>query len=117
VGGVQNCEPTCLRADAQGTTAVVDPAPYMQSSATMEKAKAELKRFGFKIEAQRATLSISAPPELFEQTCGVQLMREQRRMHEPGTSKAVILVMYGSSEPVLHIPELNDIIEGIVLVN
>lgn len=56
----------------EGKATPVDPRPYLPSSETIDKAVAKLQQLGFKIEAKGVTLSISGPPELFEQTCGVR---------------------------------------------
>jgi len=99
----------------EGKTAPIDPRPYLPSSETIKKAISELQRIGFKIEAQGVTLSISGPPDLFEQTCGVKISPEERMVHEPGKTKPTRQLLYKSSQPVMHIHDLDDIIEGIVL--
>jgi hypothetical protein len=74
-----------------------------------------LQRLGFKIEAQGVTLSISGPPELFEQTCGVKISLEERMARYPGKGEPRKQLLYKSSQSVMHIRTLDDIVEGIVL--
>ena len=85
----------------EGRAAPVDPKPYWPAPETVERAIGELRRRGFTIEGQGATLSISGPQELFEQACGVKITRAA----DTG---------WRSSEPVMHIPGLEDLIDGIV---
>lgn len=98
-----------------GKAVPIDPTPYLPSSETIKRAINELQRLGFKIEAQGVTLSISGPPELFEQTCGVKIWAEERIVHEPGKTKTIKQPFYRSSQPEMHIKEMSDIIEGIVI--
>jgi len=90
-----------------------DPAPYLPSPETVKKAIAELTRLGFTIEAQGATLSISAPPELFEQACGVTISFEETAEYNPERGQAIKRQVYRSSQLVMQIQGLADIIEGI----
>lgn len=92
-----------------------DPAPYVPSPETIKKAIAELTRLGFTIEAQGATLSISAPPELFEQVCGVTISYEETAEYDPERGQAIKRQVYRSSQPVMQIQGLGDIIEGLTL--
>lgn len=98
-----------------GQKALTDPSPYMPEQETVKKAIVELEQLGFTIEGQGVTLSISGPIELFEKVCHTQIAVEKvsdELAHEVGSQ---IQYLYRSSEPVMHIPELNDLIEGIVL--
>ena len=99
----------------EGKSAPIDPRPYLPSSANMDKVVTELERLGFKIEAQGVTLSISGPPELYEQTCGVKISLEERTVHEPREAKAKTQLIFKSSQPVMHIKQLDDVIDGIVI--
>lgn len=99
----------------QGQAVPGDVRPYQAAPETVHKAVAELERRGFKIEAQGVTLSISGPPQLFEQTFGTEISFEESTYHEPGQTQPRVRFVYRSSKPVMHIPGLEDIIEGIVL--
>ncbi len=99
----------------EGKVSPIDPRPYLPSSETINNAVVELQRLGFKIEAQGVTLSISGPPELFEQTCGVQISLEERTIHEPREAKPKTQLVFRSSQPIMHIQKLQDIIDGIVI--
>jgi len=81
----------------------------------MDKVVAELERLGFKIEARGVTLSVSGPPELFEQMCGVKISLEERTVQEPRDVKPRTQLVFKSSQPVMHIQQLNDVIDGIVI--
>lgn len=99
----------------KGNMAVpVDPASYMPTPETIEKAITELERLGFIIETQGVTLSISGSADLFEQICGITISHEKRTLHEPGKSKPVVRSVYVSSQPVMRINKLNHIVEGMV---
>ncbi len=89
-----------------------DPVPYLPSPETIKKAIAELTRLGFTIEAQGATLSVSAPPELFEQVCGVKISFEETTEYDPQQGRTMKRRVYRSSRPVMQIQGLDDIIEG-----
>lgn len=95
--------------------APIDLKPYLPSSETIDQAVAELQQLGFKIEARGVTLSISGPPELFEQTCGVKISLEEKTIHEPREAKPKTQLIFKSSQPVMHIQKLHDIIDGIVV--
>ncbi len=82
--------------------APADPGPFLPGPETLEKAAREFQRLGFTIEGRGATLSISGPAELFEQTCGVQITET------PGEG-------WKSSQPVMHIAGLEDLVDGIVV--
>lgn len=99
----------------EGKATPVDPRPYLPSSETIDKAVAKLQQLGFKIEAKGVTLSISGPPELFEQTCGVRISLEDRLVQEPGESKPRTQLVFRSSQPVMHIQQLEDVVDGIVI--
>jgi hypothetical protein len=92
-----------------------DPTPYLPSQETIKKAIVELERLGFTIEAQGVTLSISGPPELFEQAFGVKISYEERSLHEPGKARPIRHLLPTSSQPVMHAESLKDTVEGIVL--
>jgi hypothetical protein len=64
------------------------------------------------VEAIGLTLSISGPRELFERECGVTLTR----VETPLGGKRLVR-SWRSSEPVMHIPALDDVIEGITLAS
>lgn len=99
----------------EGKAAPIDPRPYLPSSANMKKAVAGLERLGFKIEARGVTVSISGPPELFERTCGVTISLEERMVHEPREAKPETQLVFKSSQPVMHIKQLDDVIDGMIL--
>jgi len=100
---------------AEGKTAPTDPKSYLPSSETVEKAVSALEQLGFTIEAQGVTLSISGPLQLFEQACGVEISLEERTIHEPREAKPRRQLIFKSSQPVMHIQTLEDIIDGIVV--
>ena len=97
------------------TVVLSDPTPYLPSQETIKKAIAELERLGFTIEAQGVTLSISGPPELFEQVFGVTISYEQRLLGEPGKTRPMRQIVPKSSQPVMKAEVLADIVDGIVL--
>jgi hypothetical protein len=96
-------------------TAPIDPEPYLPSQETTKRAIAELQLLGFKIEARGITLSISGLPELFEQICDVKISLEERTVYEPGKKEPLKKFVFISSQPVMRIKGLNDIIDGIVI--
>ncbi|MFX1476741.1 MAG: hypothetical protein ACFFCI_01290 [Promethearchaeota archaeon] len=93
-----------------------DPVLYQPSSITTQRARLELEKLGFTIEAQGVTLSISGPPELFEKIFDVKISIEEIKRYEPGRSQPLSSFIYRSSKPVMRIKEFEDFIEGIVLV-
>lgn len=95
--------------------APIDAAPYLPSSETISKALAALRRHGFEIEAQGVTLSISGSLELFEHTCGVKISAEEKTVKDPGRTKPVKQYVHRSSQPIMRIPDTDDIIDGIVI--
>ena len=99
----------------EGRDALNDHRPYLPSSEIMDKVAAELQQFGFKIEGKGVTLSISGPPELFEQCCGVQISLEEKTIYLPGEEKPGTKFIFKSSQPVMHIQKLHDFIDGIVV--
>jgi len=99
----------------EGATAPMDPGAYRPSPAAMEKVVSALEQLGFRIEAKGVTLSISGPPELFKEACAVSLSREEKPVSEPLGAKNRTMRIFRSSQAVMHIPELDDLIEGIVL--
>jgi len=92
-----------------------DIAPYLAAPETFQRAAAELGKFGFTIEAQGVTLSISGSRELFEQTFGVRIFSEEKAFLEPGKPHHETIMVYRSSQTVMKIPGLEDVIEGVVL--
>jgi len=99
----------------EGNAAPIDPRSYLPSPETINQAIAELQQLGFKIEAQGVTLSISGPPELFEKTCGVKISLEEKIVHEHREAKAKTQFIFKSSQPVMHIQKLHNIIDGITV--
>ena len=86
---------------------ILDPALYLPAPGTLARAKAELERLGFRVEAEgSATLSVSAPAELFERLCGA-------RIRQAGMDSG--LRRYRSTPPVLRIPGLEDLVDGMVI--
>jgi hypothetical protein len=83
---------------------------YLPSAESIEKAATELEKLGFKIEARGMTLSISGPPCLFERLCGVKISSDGSI--ETAELKSLYI---RAGDPVLHIKQLNRIVEGIVL--
>ena len=92
-----------------------DLKPYLATSETVQTAIAELQKLGFTIEAQGVTLSISGSPELFEQVCDVEISLETIQTPIPDISRSRTLSIPRSSQPVMQIPELENVIEGLVL--
>jgi hypothetical protein len=92
------------------STALMDVEPYRPAGGSIARATRELTRRGFRVEAVGLTLSISGPRELFERECSVTLTR----VESPLEGKRLAW-FWRSSEPVMHIPALDDIIEGIIL--
>jgi hypothetical protein len=97
----------------EGKTIPVDPKPYLPAQETGKKAMTELQQRGFVIEAHGITLSISGRPELFEKVCGVKISFDEIVVHELGKTRTQHI--FRSSQPVMHIQGLDDIIEGITL--
>lgn len=91
---------------------VVNAKPYLPLKEVLEKAKQELKKRGFGIESEGVTLSISGPLELFEKTFKVQIWQEEEP-RQPGSPDKV--TVYRSSQKVMRIEGLEDVIEGVVL--
>ncbi len=95
-----------LLTDAAG--AILDPAPYLPAPGTLARARAELERLGFRIEAEGgATLSASAPAALLERLCGARGRRACRDWGGQGVNKR--------APPVLRLPGLEDLVEGMVI--
>jgi hypothetical protein len=92
------------------STALMDVEPYRPAEGSIARATGELTRRGFRVEAVGLTLSISGPPELFERECRATLTRVETRLEGKRPVRS-----WRSSEPVMHIPELDDVIEGITL--
>ena len=92
------------------STEIMDAEPYRPAEGSIARATGELTRRGFKVEAVGLTISISGPRELFERECGVTLTR----VETPLGGKRLVR-SWRSSEPVMHIPALDDVIEGITL--
>ena len=105
-----------LRSESGGSlleaqsTALMDVEPYRPSERSIARATGELTRLGFRVEAVGVTLSISGPRELFERECSVTLTRAETRLE--GKRQ---VYSWRSSEPVMHIPALDDVVEGITL--
>ena len=95
-------------------SAPVDPSPYLPAPETIEEAVVALQGLGFSIEARGATLSISGPPELFERTCGVRISFEERKVPSPRKAAGQGQGVAKSSQPVMHIQQLEEVIDGIV---
>ena len=91
-----------------------DPAPYLPSPETIQKAMTELQQRGFTIEAQGVTLSISGPPELFEAVCNVKVSFEETMVQEIGQTRPRTRLVHRNSQLVMKIQGLEDIIEGII---
>lgn len=85
----------------KGSAAPVDPTPYLPAPETAARAAGELRKRGFTIEGEGATLSISGARELFERECGVTITEAA-----DGS--------WSASERVMHIADLEEFIEGIV---
>ncbi len=96
-----------LEAEGEGC---VDDEPYRPAEERIARATRELTRRGFRIEATGLTLSISGPRELFERECRAILTRVETRLEGKH-----LVRFWRSSEPVMHIAALDDIIEGITL--
>lgn len=91
----------------------IDPTPYTPNLETIQKAIFELEKRGFKVEAQGITLSISGPPELFEEVCGIKVFYEERIKNKLEKIKEGAKLIYQGSKPLIRIKGLEDIIEGI----
>ena len=92
------------------STALTDVGPYRPADRSVARATSELARRGFRVEGVGLTLSISGPREVFERECGVTLTRIETRLEGKR-----LVPSWRSTEPVLHIPMLDDVIEGITL--
>ncbi len=88
---------------------------YRPLPETIRKAVAGLNKLGFKVEAEGVTLSISGTPELFEMRCGVKIFFEEKPRTVSGKAGAEKQFTCRSSQSVMHIRELDDVIDGIVL--
>jgi hypothetical protein len=86
-----------------------DLRAHLPDQATIEQAVAALEARGFTIAGRGVTISISGSPALFEEVCGVRLTKVEGR--QPGQPH-----YYRSSEEVMHIKGLEQLIDGIVLV-
>jgi hypothetical protein len=82
--------------------APADPEPYRSSPETLARAARALERYGFTIEDRDVTLSVSGHPGLFEEASGTRI----RATRGGG---------WVSSQPVMRIPELDHLIEGMVV--
>ena len=89
--------------------ALTDVEPYRPAEGSVARATGELTLRGFKVEAVGLTLSISGPRALFERECSVVLTQVENRVDKR------LVRFWRSSEPVMHIPALDDVIEGITL--
>ncbi|HYL81777.1 MAG TPA: hypothetical protein VEU07_13245 [Candidatus Acidoferrum sp.] len=92
------------------SAALMDMEPYRAAGGNIARAINELTRRGFRVESCGLTLSISGPKQLFERQCGVTLAQCDTRVREGGSRR-----LWRSSRPVMHIAELDDLIEGITL--
>lgn len=92
------------------STALMDVEAYRPAEGSIARATRELTRRGFRVETVGLTLSISGPRELFERECSVTLTRAETRLEGKD-----LVRFWRSSEPVMHIPALDDVIEGITL--
>ncbi len=79
-----------------------DPEPFLAPPEQVETAARALERLGFTIEDRGVTLSVSGHPDLFEETCGVRV-------------RAARAGGWVSSQPLMRIPGLQDLIEGMVV--
>jgi hypothetical protein len=79
------------------SAAPLHPERYAPSPETVEQALHALQELGFRIEARGMTLSISGPVALFEEKCHVRISRME------------------TTRNVMNIPDLDDVIEGIVI--
>ncbi len=82
--------------------APADPEPYLSSPETLERAARALERLGFTIEDRDVTLSVSGHPGLFEEASGTRI-------------RAATGGGWISSQPVMRIPGMDDLIEGMVV--
>ncbi len=87
-------------------------SPYLPTEKVRKKAKEELEKRGFRIEGEGVTLSVSGPVELFERTCNTTITQEEVP-RGPGSPEKV--TVYKSSQKVMKIKGLEDLIEGIVI--
>jgi hypothetical protein len=92
------------------SAALMDVEPYQPAKGSMARATGEMTRRGFRVETAGLTLSISGPRDLFEREFGVTLTGVETRVE----GKRLVR-FWRSSEPVMHIPALDDVIEGITL--
>ena len=92
-----------------------DPKPYLPSGEIIEKAISGLQQLGFTIEAQGVTLSISGSPALFEKTFGVKISIEKKIVSQPNRPMPATQFIYTSSQPVMRLQQMDDIIEGVVI--
>jgi hypothetical protein len=92
-----------------------DPTPYLPSDDTMKSALEALEKLGFQIESQGVTLSISGTPDLFEKTCDVEIWLKKKMMRHPASGRTESLMIFESSQPVMHPRNLDDIIDGIII--
>jgi hypothetical protein len=92
------------------SAALMEVEPYQPAEGSITRATRELTRRGFRVEAVGLVLSISGPQDLFERECHVTLRR-----HETRLKGKPLVRFWRSSEPVMHIPALDDVIEGIIL--
>jgi hypothetical protein len=96
------------------SAAPLHPERYAPSPETVEQALHALQELGFRIEARGMTLSISGPVALFEEKCHVRISRMETTRNEPGKGDERTNSLK-SDEPVMNIPDLDDVIEGIVI--
>lgn len=92
------------------STALLDCEAYRPAEGSIARVAAQLTRRGFRVETVGLTLSISGPRTLFERECSVTLRRVETRLEGKDRVR-----YWQSSERVMHIPALDDLIEGITL--
>ncbi len=79
-----------------------DPEPYRSTPETLDRAARALERLGFTIEDRDVTLAVSGHPGLFEEASGTRI----RAARGGG---------WVSSQPVMRIPGMDALIEGMVV--
>lgn len=94
---------------------IKDSSKYLPSEETKGKAISELKKLGFTIEAIGTTISMSGSIKLFEKIFKVTISREKISVEDTISKIPQEYLIYKSSKPIMHISELEEIIEGVIL--
>ncbi len=94
----------------ESKSALQNPKFYLADEQTVQQAVYELEKRGFTLESRGAALSISGAPELFEKHCQTKISLKEVKNRKSGHRH-----VWQSSEPVMYIQGLEDIIDGIVL--